>query len=58
MSYRDAIHQNKAMFQGKTVLDLGCGTGILSMFAASAGADTVIGIDHSDIMCNAIDIVK
>lgn len=57
-SYRDALLQNKSLLQGKTVLDLGCGTGILSMFAASAGADTVIGIDHSDILYNAMDIVK
>lgn len=58
VSYRDALHNNKPLIQGKTVLDLGCGTGILSMFVASAGAATVIGIDHSDILYNAIDIVK
>ena len=31
-SYRDAIYQNKHIFQNKIVLDVGCGTGILSMY--------------------------
>jgi ribosomal protein L11 methylase PrmA len=30
-SYRDAIYQNKHLFKDKVVLDVGCGTGILSM---------------------------
>lgn len=32
------------------MLDIGCGTGILSMFAAKAGAKRVIGIDCSNIV--------
>ncbi|KAG4305961.1 hypothetical protein PORY_000871 [Pneumocystis oryctolagi] len=58
LSYRDAIYQNKHLFQDKIVLDVGCGTGILSMFAAKAGAKLVIGIDMSDIIHQAEEIIK
>ena len=40
------------------VVDIGCGTGILSMFAAKAGASRVFGIDCSDIVNQAQEIVK
>jgi len=32
-SYRDSIYQNPHLFKDKVVLDVGCGTGILSMYA-------------------------
>lgn len=57
-SYRDAILKNHDVFIGKTVLDLGCGTSILSMFASKAGAKEVISIDQSDIIYQAMDIVR
>ena len=37
-AYYDAIVGNKNLFKDKIVLDVGCGTGILSIFAAKAGA--------------------
>ena len=40
------------------MLDVGCGTGILSMFAARAGARRVIGIDQSNVVYKAMDIVR
>ena len=40
------------------MLDVGCGTGILSMFAARAGAQKVIGIDQSNVVYKAMDIIR
>ncbi|KAK3925088.1 Protein arginine N-methyltransferase 3 [Frankliniella fusca] len=57
-SYRDALLKNSPVISGRVVLDLGCGSSILSMFAALAGAKKVIGIDQSDIIYNAMDIVR
>ncbi|OXV09020.1 hypothetical protein Egran_03213 [Elaphomyces granulatus] len=56
-SYRDAIYQNRHIFKDKVVLDVGCGTGILSMFAVKAGARHVIGVDMSSIIEKARQIV-
>ncbi|PAV18943.1 arginine N-methyltransferase [Pyrrhoderma noxium] len=56
-SYRAAIINNPHLFKGKTVLDVGCGTGILSMFAAKAGASHVVGIDMSNIIDQAQKII-
>ncbi|CAN6604286.1 protein arginine N-methyltransferase 1 [Trichomonascus vanleenenianus] len=58
ISYRNAIYQNRHLFKDKVVLDVGCGTGILSMFAARSGAKHVIGVDMSNIIDMAKQIVK
>jgi len=57
-TYRNAMIHNSHLFKGKVVLDVGCGTGILSMFAAKAGAAKVIGVDMSSIVEYARKIVE
>ena len=57
-AYRDAILLNADFFKDKTVLDIGCGTGILSLFAARAGAACVIALDASNIIEDAAAIVE
>lgn len=57
-SYQKAIEGNPEAFKDKVVLDIGCGTGILSLFAARAGAKLVIGVDNADIVHYAREIVK
>jgi predicted RNA methylase len=57
-AYRQAIIKNIHLFEGKTVLDIGTGTGILSLFAAKYGkAKMVYAVDNADIAHFAKDIV-
>jgi type I protein arginine methyltransferase len=57
-TYQMAIMQNPKLFKGKIVLDVGCGTGVLSMFAAQAGAMHVYAVDCSSIIEQARAIIK
>lgn len=57
-SYMAAIERNPEAFKDKIVLDVGCGTGILSIFAAKAGAKHVYAVDAAGIAVYAREIVK
>ena len=46
--YREAILNSKSLFKDKIVLDVGSGTGLLSLFSAQAGAKHVYAIEASD----------
>jgi len=58
LSYRNSMYHNAHLFKNKVVLDIGCGTGILCMFAAKAGARKVIGVECSSIIEHAERIIK
>ncbi|KIY33270.1 histone-arginine methyltransferase CARM1 [Cryptococcus gattii E566] len=56
-TYRKAILGNAAVaFAGKTVLDVGAGSGILSFMSAQAGANQVIALEASS-MAEKIEIM-
>ena len=58
-SYADFILNSPDLFRDAIVLDVGCGTGILSLFAAKAGAKHVFAVDASkSIAEKAKQIVK
>ncbi|CAI7802858.1 unnamed protein product [Closterium sp. NIES-54] len=46
-AYQAALEENPSLIEGATVLDVGCGTGILSLFAARGGAARVVAVDGS-----------
>ncbi|XP_057693266.1 protein arginine N-methyltransferase 8-B isoform X2 [Corythoichthys intestinalis] len=58
LTYRNSMYHNKHVFKDKIVLDVGSGTGILSMFAAKAGAKHVYGIECSSISEHSERIIK
>ncbi|EPQ54848.1 protein arginine N-methyltransferase [Gloeophyllum trabeum ATCC 11539] len=57
-TYASFIMGSPALFKDAVVLDVGCGTGILSLFAARAGAKRVFAVDASKIANKARQIVK
>ncbi len=52
-AYRTAIFRHSA---GKSVVEVGCGSGILSIFAAQAGATRVVAIEESEIAALAAEM--
>merc|ERR1711962_200048 len=57
-AYKDTIYNNSNILKGKKVVDIGAGTGILSLFAATAGADQVYSCEMAEIAYDCIDIVR
>ncbi|KAJ6945330.1 protein arginine N-methyltransferase 3 [Populus alba x Populus x berolinensis] len=58
-AYSQAILKNPSLMTGAVVMDVGCGTGILSLFAAKTGASRVIAVEASEKMASvATQIAK
>lgn len=57
-TYRRAVQANAHFLKGATVLDIGCGTGILSIFCAQAGAAHVIAIEASNLATDVSKIIS
>ena len=57
-AYKKAFELNAEHFKGKVVMDIGTGTGILSLFAAKAGAKKVHAIENAEIANFAKQIIK
>lgn len=56
--YRNAILSNRVDFAGKVVMDVGAGSGILSLFAAQAGAVKVYAVEASGMAQNARKLIE
>jgi protein arginine N-methyltransferase 1 len=57
-TYKTAIVENPSLFRRKVILDAGCGTGILGLFAAKCGARKVYAVERSAIAEYAAEIVR
>ena len=57
-AYHRAITTNRHLFRDKIVLDIGSGTGILSLFAATAGAAKVYAFENSNIVKTAKQLAE
>ncbi|XP_044463006.1 protein arginine N-methyltransferase PRMT10-like [Mangifera indica] len=57
-AYYNAIFENTHHFQGKTVLDVGTGSGILAIWSAQAGAKKVYAVEATNMSEHARTLVK
>lgn len=57
-AYHSAIMTNKSLFEGKVVLDVGTGSGVLSIWAAQAGASKVFAVEYTDMAKHARTLVE
>lgn len=57
-TYQNVIYKNSFLFKDKVVLDVGAGTGILSLFCAKVGAKHVYAVECSSMAGMAQEIVK
>ncbi|THU52453.1 hypothetical protein C4D60_Mb10t04140 [Musa balbisiana] len=57
-AYFNAVFQNKHHFQGKVVLDVGTGSGILAIWCAQAGARKVYAVEATKMADHARLLVK
>ncbi|KAL5729499.1 type I protein arginine methyltransferase [Ranunculus cassubicifolius] len=57
-AYYNSIFENKEHFIGKTVLDVGTGSGILAIWSAQAGAKKVYAVEATKMSEHARKLVK
>ncbi|RZC92003.1 hypothetical protein C5167_027892 [Papaver somniferum] len=57
-AYYNSIFENKEHFIGKTVLDVGTGSGILAIWSAQAGAKKVYAVEATKMSEHARELVK
>ena len=57
-AYRRAVLDNSHLFKDKVVMDVGAGTGVLSLFAKQAGAKKVYAVEASPLAKILKDVIK